>query len=159
VTRLDVLVADDAHVVATWQRILILVWRGAPTASASARVNALAAAFVAASPLPATSLWVVEAKSPPGDAARKNLAAYSRDLVAQMRLAVVVAEGSGFRGALVRGVGAALTSILPHRSRFKFVDDVAAAAELMAPHLAAGSGGPEELLSVIADARAHLVPA
>lgn len=155
--RLEILFADDAHVVATWGRTFIQVWRGAPTAKASARINDLAAGFVACSPSPATCLWVIEAKSPPpDDATRKNFAAFSRDLVASMQLAVIVAEGGGFRGALVRGVGAALTTILPHRSRFKFVDDVATAAELLAPYLTAGSGGPEALLRVIADARSKV---
>lgn len=156
-TRLDILVADDAHVVATWGRTFIQIWRGSPTASRSGRVNELASAFVSASPVPGTSLWIVEAKSPsPDDATRKNLAAFSRDLVGHMKLAVIVAEGGGFRGALVRAVGAALTTILPHRSRFKFVDDVTTAAELLGPHLVAGSGGPEELVRVAADARSKI---
>lgn len=159
-TRLDLLVADDAHVVATWGRTFIQIWRGPPSASASARVNELASAFVSASPLPATSLWVVEAKSPsPDDATRKNFATFSRDIVSQMKMSVVVAEGGGFRGALVRAVGAALTTILPHRSRFKFVDDVGYAAELMGPYLVAGSGGPEALQRAAAEARSKIASA
>lgn len=156
-TRLDLLVADDAHAVATWGRTFIQIWRGAPRAHTSARINELASAFLAASSVPATSLWVVEAKSPaPDDATRKNLAAFSRDLASQMRLCVVVAEGGGFRGALVRAVGAALTTILPHRTRFKFADDVGAAAELLGPHLPPGSGGPEALLRIAAEVRSHI---
>lgn len=155
--RLDILVADDAHVVATWGATFIQIWRGATTASNSARMNELASAFVSASPLPATSLFVVEAKSPsPDDASRKNLAAFSRDIVAQMKMSVVVAEGGGFRGALVRAVGAALTTILPHRSRFKFADDVPAASELIAPYLPAGSGGADALVRAAAEARTQI---
>ena len=120
-------------------------------------MNELARAFVSASPLPATSLFVVEAKSPsPDDGTRKNLATFSRDIVSQMKMSVVVAEGSGFRGALVRAVGAALTTVLPHRSRFKFVDDVGYAAELIEPYLLAGSGGPEALLRATAQARSQI---
>lgn len=156
-TRIDLLVADDAHVVATWGRTFIQIWRGAPEAVTSAKVNELALAFVRASPLPATSLFIVEAKSPsPDDATRKNFAAFSRDIVSQMTLSVVVAEGSGFRGALVRAVGAALTTLLPHRSRFKFVDDLAAAARLLGPHLPTASGGPDALLRIAEEARSKI---
>jgi hypothetical protein len=159
VKGLEILVADDAHVVATWGRTFIQIWRGAPRASTSALINELAATFVTRSPLPATSLSIVEAASPsPDDATRKNLATFSRDLVKQMELAVIVAEGGGFRGALVRAVGAALTTILPHRTRFKFVDDVASAAELLAPHLVEGSGGPEALLRVVTECRSKISP-
>lgn len=156
-TRLDILVVDDTYVLATWGRTFIQIWRGAPKASTTARMHELSSAFVASSSLPATSLFIVEAKSPsPDEASRKILAAFSRDVVGRMSLSVVVAEGGGFRGALVRAVGVALTTILPHRSRFKFVDDVATAAELLGPHLLAGSGGPEALLRVAAEARSKL---
>lgn len=143
--------------VATWGRTFIQIWRGAPTATASSRVNELASSFVKASPTLTTSLFVVEAKSPaPDEATRKNFAAFSRDIVSQMKLSVVVSEGGGFRGALVRAVGAALTTILPHRSAFKFVNDVGAAADLLGPHLAPGSGGPEALIRVAEEVRSEL---
>lgn len=154
----EILVTDEAHVVATWGRTFIQIWRGPPTAAASGRVNELARAFVAASSFPATSLFVVEAKSPaPDEATRKNFAAFSRDIVSRMKLSVVVSEGGGFRGALVRAVGAALTTILPHRSAFKFVNDVETAAELIGPHLLPASGGAEALLRVTERVRGQIV--
>jgi hypothetical protein len=120
-------------------------------------VNELANQFVAASSIPATSLFIVEAKSPaPDDETRRNFATFSRDIVAQMRLAVIVSEGGGFRGALVRAVGVALTTILPHRSNFKFVNDVDMAAQLLAPCLAPGTGGAAELVRIVEEVRAKL---
>jgi hypothetical protein len=157
VSGVELLVRDEVHVVATWGRTFIQIWRGAPNAAASGRVNELARAFVKASPTPATSLFVVEAKSPaPDETTRKNFATFSRDIVSQMKLSVVVSEGGGFRGALVRAVGAALTTILPHRSAFKFVNDVPSAAHLLGPHLAPDSGGPEALVLVTEEVRSKI---
>jgi hypothetical protein len=155
--RVDIRVADDAHVVATWGRTFIQIWRGPPTGKTSAKVNELATQFLAASAGPATSLFIVEAKSPsPDDETRKNFATFSRDIVSQMSLAVIVSEGGGFRGALVRAVGVALTTILPHRSNFKFVNDVDVAAQLLGPHLVPGSGGPAALARVTEEVRSHI---
>jgi hypothetical protein len=155
--RLDVRVADEAHVVATWGRTFIQIWRGAPNGKTSAKVNQLAGEFVAASAIPATSLFIVEAKSPsPDDETRRNFATFSRDIVSQMKLAVIVSEGGGFRGALVRAVGVALTTILPHRSNFKFVNDLETAAQLLGPHLVPGSGGPAALVRVADEARGNI---
>ncbi len=148
---------DDDHVVATWGRTFIQIWRGAATDETTKRVNELAATFIAASAAPATSILVVESKSPsPNDACRKNFAAFSRDLTSRMKMSIVVAEGVGFRGALVRAVGAALSTILPHRSGFKFVDDVSGAADLIAPFLEPNSGGPAALVRAAKEARAKI---
>lgn len=145
---------DDAHVVATWGRTFIQIWRGVPTAAASAEVNRLADAFVDASSIPATSLFIVEPKSPPPEEqTRKNFATFSRDIVKRMSLAVIVAEGGGFRGAIVRAVGLTLTTMIPHRSRFSFVNDVETAAEMLTPHLMPGTGGAAELLRVVEEVR------
>lgn len=155
--RLDVRVLDDAHVVATWGRTFIQIWRGAPTGKTSAKVNVLAAEFVASATFPATSLFIVEARSPsPDDETRRNFATFSRDIVSQMKLAVIVSEGGGFRGALVRAVGVALTTILPHRSNFRFVNDIDMAAQLLGPHLLPGSGGPPALIRIAEEVRAKL---
>jgi hypothetical protein len=155
--RVDILVVDDTHVVATWGRTFIQIWRGAPSGKTSAKINELAAKFVAAAAFPATSLFIVEAKSPsPDDETRRNFATFSRDIVSQMKLALIVAEGGGFRGALVRAVGVALTTILPHRSNFKFVNDLETAAQLLGPHLMPGSGGAAALVKTAEEVRAKI---
>jgi hypothetical protein len=153
----DIRVVDDAHVVATWGRTFIQIWRGPPTGKTSAQVNRIAAEFLTANSFPATSLFIVEQRSPsPDDETRRNFAAFSRDVVAGMKLAVIVSEGGGFRGALVRAVGVALTTILPHRSNFKFVNDVETAAQLLGPHLVPGSGGPPALMRIAEEVRAKI---
>jgi hypothetical protein len=148
---------DDAHVVGVWGATLIQIWRGAPTAIRTAEMNRIAAELVASSQHPVSSLFIVERRSPtPDDAARKNLAAFSRDIVSRMSISVVVAEGGGFRGALVRSVGVALTTVLTHSSKFRFVDDVHGAAELIEPHLERGTGGARALLTAADELRAKI---
>ena len=148
---------DDAHVVGTWGRTLIQIWRGVPTAKASADINQFAREFVAADPFLATSLFVVEPRSPaPEDETRRNFATFSRDIVGHMSLAVIVSEGGGFRGALVRAVGVTLTTVIPHRSHFKFVNDLDVAAQLLKPHLLPGSGGAEALIRATEQLRAKI---
>jgi hypothetical protein len=117
-------------------------------------MNRVALELVAASSIPATSLLLVEARSPlPDDEARRDLATFSRDVVSRMSLAVVVSEGGGFRGALVRAVGVTLTTIVPHRSHFKFTNDVESAAQLLARHLQPASVGAADLVRAVEEAR------
>jgi hypothetical protein len=155
----DVLVRalDEAHVVGIWGTTLIQIWRGAPTSPLTAEINRIASAFVASSREPVSSLFIVERGSPPpDDESRKNIAAFSRDLVSRMSISVVVAEGGGFRSALVRAVGVTLTTILPHSSKFRFVNDAESAARLLEPHLGSRSRGAGGLLAAVAELRARL---
>lgn len=145
---------DDVHVVGVWRQTLIQIWRGAPTKALTLEANRIAEALVASSATPASSLFIVEAGSPPpDDETRKALAAFSRDIVSRMSISVVVPEGGGFRSALVRGVGVALTMILPHSSKFKFVNDVSGAVRLIEPHLSPGIGGAKGLLDATHELR------
>jgi len=143
---LEVKHVDEAHVVGLYGATLIQIWRGTVSGAASARINRIARALVESNSGPVSCLYVVERSSPPpGDEARKALAAFSRDLVSRMRIAVVVAEGGGFRGSLVRAVGVTLTTLLPHSSKFSFVSDVPVGAKLIEPHMIAGIGGASSL--------------
>ena len=106
---------------------------------------------------PVSSLFIIERGSPaPDDATRKSLASFSRDIVSRMSISVVVAEGGGFRSAMVRAVGVTLTTILPHSSKFRFVNDVTSASQLIEPHLKAGSGGAQGLLAAADELRAMI---
>jgi hypothetical protein len=150
-------VQDDAHVVAVWGSTLIQIWRGAPTNLLTGEVNRIASGIVAASVHPISSLFIVERGSPaPDDEARKNMATFSRDIVSRMSISVVVAEGGGFRSALVRAVGVTLTTILPHSSKFRFVNDVSSAVQLIEPHLKPGTGGARGLLEATNELRAKI---
>lgn len=158
-SQLDVRALDPTQVTATCGRTVIQIWRGTPSGRISANFNRIALEFASASVIPATMLFVVEASSPaPDEETRKNFAAMSRDVVAKMAMAVIVSEGGGFRGALVRAVGVALTTIMPHRSPLKFVNDVESAAQLLKPHLVLSTGGVPGLLKATAELRT-LIPA
>jgi hypothetical protein len=150
-------VVDDAHVVGVWGTTLIQIWRGAPTKVLSAEVNRIADGLVASSVHPISSLFIVERGSPtPDDETRKNFAAFSRDIVSRMSISVVVAEGGGFRSALVRAVGVTLSTILPHSSKFRFVNDVASAVRLIEPHLKPGAGSAQGLSDAAEELRAKI---
>ena len=148
---------DEVHAVGVWGTTLIQIWRGAPTGTTSSEVNRIASGLVASSFHPVSSLFIVERGSPsPDDETRKNFATYSRDIVSRMAISVVVAEGGGFRGALVRAVGVTLTTILPHSSKFKFVNDVSTAVRLIEPHLKPGTGGADGLAEAAEELRAKI---
>lgn len=152
-----VLVADSVHVVGTWGRTFIQIWRGAATHDAVAEVNRFAGQFVASNGSPATSLFIVERTSPPpDDASRKSIAEFSRDVAKDMSLSVVVAEGGGFRAALVRAIGVTLTTLLPHSSKFKFENDLDTAIRLLEPHLMPGTGGAGGLETAIEELRSKI---
>jgi hypothetical protein len=145
---------DDAHLVGLYGATLIQIWRGAVTGQAAAAMIRIARALVDSSAGSVSSLWVVERSSPPpDDEARRHFAAFSRDLVSRMKIAVVVAEGGGFRASLVRSVGVTLTLLLPHSSKFKFVNDIVVAANLIEPHMAPGIGGAASLLDAVEQLR------
>ena len=77
-------------------------------------------------------------------------------MVPKMAGAVLVAEGSGFRASLVRGVGLALTTLMPHRIPFKFVATVDEAVDHLAPKLRVTSGGSPVLKAVVERLRADM---
>ena len=150
-------VVDDVHVIGVCGATLIQIWRGAPTPALTLEANGIAHALIASGSAQVSSLFVVEPGSPPpDDETRKALAAFSRDIVSRMSISVVVAEGGGFRSALVRGVGVALTMILPHASKFKFVNDVSSGVRLIEPHLKPGTGGAKALLEATEALRAKI---
>lgn len=154
---LAIRVADQDHAVGIWGRTLIQIWRGPATGTASAEVNEIGRSLVAAGSFPATCLFIVERGSPPpGEETRKNFATFSRDIASRMGIAVVVSEGGGFRAALVRAVGVALTTLVPHSSYFKFVNDLDTAFRLIGPHLPPGVGGVEALTRATEEVRAKI---
>jgi hypothetical protein len=154
---LEVRIAEATHAVGTWGTTLIQIWRGPSNGSAVTAMIRVGTELVTTSRRPTTSLFVVEPSSPPpGDEARRQLAIFSRDVVSRMALAVVVPEGSGFRSAIVRAVGVTLTTLLPHTSSFKFVNDTEEASRLLAPHLPPESGGRARLLIAVEELRARI---
>jgi len=142
-----------------FENTLLQVWRGTATAEAIARTNQIARSLIEDSPGSVTCLYLVESTSPPPlELARKQLVVFSRELASQMALAVIVAEGGGFRAALVRGVGIALSTMMPHRVPFKFVNGVEEALALLGPHLPKAGGGVAGLRDALSELR-HAVAA
>lgn len=149
---------DDDHCIATWQGVLIQVWRGATTSAAVRELGQIARAFTAEEGKPICSIAVIERSSPPpADTLRNQLADFYR--AANMNVAVVVAEGGGFRGAIVRGVGLTLSTLAPKSLPFKFATTVEEATALIAPHLPPGAGGANGLRRIIDEVRGELPPA
>ncbi|HEY3493687.1 MAG TPA: hypothetical protein VGK73_03330 [Polyangiaceae bacterium] len=142
---------------AVWQQTVIYIWRGPSTLENLAMKVQACNELIANGRGPVTCIGIVERSSPPPEApVRAALAAWSRDVVPKMAGAVLVAEGSGFRASLVRGVGLALTTLMPHRIPFKFVATVEEAVAHLAPKLRVASGGAPMLKSVIERLRADM---
>jgi hypothetical protein len=148
---------DADRCVGTWNRTVIQIWRKVVVPEAVVEMNWTAGRLLAQAGEPVTCLFVVEPSSPPpNDGARKELARFSRDIVPRMALAVIVAEGGGFRAALVRGVGVALTTLAPHSLPFKFVNTVDNAMALLKPHVSIAAGGVDGLRMALGEMRAAM---
>jgi len=156
--RARIIAQDADHFVATWHETVISVFSGAATLQNVLDISKACKALLDAGRGAVTYLSVVERSSPaPTETVRAELATWSRDIVTKLALAVMVAEGGGFKNALVRGVGVALTLLAPHKVPFKFAGSVEEGAALLAPLLPAEAGGVAELISVIAEERARWV--
>ncbi len=152
-----IVVQDSDHLVAVWNRTLIHIWRGAPTFESVGGMVKVCRELLLAAGGGVTCLAVVERSSPaPGEPARQALAQWSRELVPQMDAAVFVAEGSGFRSALVRGVGVALTTLMPHRVPFKFVSTIDEGLACLSPKIALSFGGVAVLRKAVDELRAKM---
>jgi hypothetical protein len=149
--------ATPNYCIATWDRVLLQIWRREVTPDAIESLSSIGRAFVATSAGPTCSLALIESTSPPPtDKLRGALSAFYREMAPHMREQIIVAEGSGFRAALVRSVGLALSAIAPSSLPFRFVGGIDEAAALIRPHLTAGAGGVNGLNVAIKDLRGKL---
>jgi hypothetical protein len=143
-------VVDKDHCVAVWDRVLVQIWHFATTVSAVAQLDTIARAYIAQVKAPISSIAIVERTSPPpGDEVRALLSKFYRDLAPQMSQQIVVADGGGFRGAIVRAVGLTLSTLSPGTLPFRFVGSVQEATALVAPHLSTGAGGEMALRRIV----------
>jgi hypothetical protein len=149
---------DQNHCFAIWERVLIQIWRGEATLEAAQELLKLSKVFLTenAGQL-GNSLSIVESRSPPpSDKVRPVLSACYRELAPATRNQIFVAEGSGFRSALIRGVGLTVSTFAPSLLPFKFAASVDEAAITIAPSLPPRSGGAEGLKLTITKLRARL---
>lgn len=146
---------DADHGVFTWDRVLIQVWRLGITADAVDALERVTLEYAREQPGgKISSLSIIERTSPPpAEHVRRDLSRFYKNLGPHLHEAIVVAEGGGFRAALVRGVGLALSSLAPNSLPFRFVDTIGSASMAIAPHLSPGAGGASGLLAVVERAR------
>jgi hypothetical protein len=145
---------DRDYFVATWQQTVFAVFRGVPTVEHVTSITAACKKLLASGTGDATYLGVIERTSPaPTEPVRRELAHWSQDVVSRMAVAVIVPEGGGFRNALVRGVGIALTVLIRHAVPFRFSPNVEEAAHLLARFIPASAGGVAQLALAVEEAR------
>ena len=154
------LVEQDADACfSIWHQTLVCVFHGAASVEHVKLNSRLCRSLLEEARGPVTCISVIERSSPPpADRVRRELAVWSRDVVPRLAAAVMVAEGGGFRSALVRGVGVALTALMPHRVPFTFTTSVDDAVRVLGPYLPTRCGGPAELAAEIARIRAAWRP-
>jgi hypothetical protein len=152
---LNVVKLDHLYCVATWDRVLIQLWRGPATEETAQRFREIGEAFLrdnAGQPL--STLSIVESGSPPPtNKVRVAMADSFRGLAHGMRHQIVVAEGSAFRTSLVRAVGLALSTMSASPLPLKFAVSLDEAAWTLAPDLSPNSGGADGLKRTIASLR------
>src|SRR5258706_13832197 len=97
---------DRDHAVASWDCLLLQIWRGVATPRAVQGLGDAGRALLAAHPGGAcSSLSIIEAKSPPpSEQLRPWLANVYREVGPGMRQRLYVAEGSGFHAAIGSGM-------------------------------------------------------
>jgi hypothetical protein len=156
VYKVSVVARDAGYCFLTWDRLALAIWRFSATRASVAEMTFVVRALMAKHDEPCSFLGIVEPTSPPPDEkARSELAKFSREIVPDLAMAIIVGEGGGFRASLVRAVGVTLTTLMPHRVPFKFLSNVEDAMTLIAPHLSPGAGGIPGLRRAMADVRAQ----
>jgi hypothetical protein len=143
---------------ATFDRVLLQVWRGAVSPHSVQELLSVGRLLVREQGSGVcSSLSVVESVSPPpSERVRPLLSACYRELAKDMRLQLFVAEGSGFRAAIVRGVGLAVSTFAPSLLPFKFASSIAEASTAIGPTLSAAAGGASALPAAIEAVRSQL---
>lgn len=156
--RPDIRSLDQNHAVALWDRVLVQVWRGEATPRAMQGLGDAGKALLATHPgKRCCSLSIIEASSPPpSEQVRPLISTVYRELAPGMEHQLFVAEGSGFRSAIVRGVGLAVSAIAPSLLPFKFASSAEDAAVTIAPCLSLSAGGVAGLLEALAFVRSRL---
>jgi hypothetical protein len=143
---------------ATFDRVLLQVWRGAVTPQGVQELLSVGQLLLREhGARVCSSLSIVENVSPPpNERVRPLLSACYRELAPGMRLQLFVAEGSGFRAAIVRGVGLAVSTFAPSLLPFTFASNIAEAAAAIGPTLSAAAGGASALPAAIERVRSQL---
>jgi hypothetical protein len=155
--NIRIVLMDRDHCIATWNQTVIEIWRGVATVTGVIHMIKTCEKLLENGKGNVTYLAILERSAPPpSEQVRTILAQWSREVVPRMAGAVLVTEGTGFRAALVRGVGIALTALLPHRVPFKFAGTVDEALTLLAPLMPASVGGSNGLRLAVEEVQAQM---
>jgi hypothetical protein len=147
---------NATHVIATWDRVLIQLWRGEVTLGDAEKLLVLGREFIATSrgAHPLNILTIIESRSPaPSQRVRTTLSACFAEFGKTTQQQFFVSEGSGFRAALIRGVGLTVSTLAPSLLPFKFATSLDEVAVAIGPHISAAAGGAEGLKRAVAELR------
>ncbi len=105
-TQVQLLEQTDGYAVATWRRLMLLVWRGQATAAGIERSQALFQPWVQHQPGGAAFLIVVPGKRvpPPDDATRAAMTRTAREPEGPYKGMATLIEAEGFVAASVRSI-------------------------------------------------------
>ncbi|RYZ10313.1 MAG: hypothetical protein EOO73_01695 [Myxococcales bacterium] len=145
------------HCFATWDRVLINLWRGDMELEAATHLQSVVDRFVRTNDgqsLAALSIIASTAPAPP-ERVRVRLASAYRSLEAAGVRHVWVAEGGSSRSALMLSVGLTLSAAPALPLQLKFAASVHEAAEMIAPCLSRASGRATVLKSIVEQVRWH----
>jgi hypothetical protein len=140
-------------VFATWERLVLAVWRGNTTVAAVRRGDQVLAQYAAECGERVFLLTVVEENSPlPPLEARMELAACLRRASTVVARSALVFEGEGFRAASVRAVVAGISLFSRPEYPHRVFASVGSAARFLAGGLSA-SPAPHRVIRMVNEAR------
>jgi hypothetical protein len=151
-------VSNASHLVATWDRVFINVWRGEVTPAAVTETADAARAWrQGVGGQPWRILMIIERGAPPPDErARALLGAFFREVSANKGQPLIVAEGSAFRVAWVRGVVLAVSALVPSLPPFDFASSLLEAGKMLESVLTPAAGGAAGLVQAVEHCRANV---
>jgi hypothetical protein len=146
---------DNDHCIAVWHHTVICIWRSAPSVAMVQHLTDVCNQLLA-DKKPVSWFSIVERTSgAPAGPVRDAFATWTKQIVSKLAKAVIIAEGSPFRSAIVRGVGVALTAVMPRLVPFTIVTSVEDGLAQVAEHLDPSSGGVDALRREVAELRRH----
>jgi len=154
---LHIMAHDGDHLVFTYQRLFSMIWQHQTAPTAVNRAFQYVRDFAESqSPRRFCLLTVIESSATmPSSPARARLAMLMRECSAHVIRSAVGFEGSGFRGAAIRGVATGIAVVSKHQFPHRIFADVEAATEWLADGLTSELGVVKghELAEVVRVAR------
>lgn len=154
----QILSIDQDHCIASWDKVLIQIWRGPIVLEAVRNLLKFGHDFLLHHIDHAcSSLSIFESTSPaPTESVRQALSACYREFTPRMRHQIFVAEGSAVRARLIRAVGLALSMMGPVILPFEYASSVDEAALTIASAHSPDAPGAKALTATIAGLRIEL---